>query len=99
MEILSSIVVGAVAGGLAAAVCRSANVGLATVGLATSVAVGILGGLLGLASDFWLGPGGMAQLAFSEYLASGLGALLTLVLWIAAQRLFFSNSPESATND
>ncbi len=94
MEILSSIVVGAGAGGLAAVACRSIHACLTT-----SVAVGILGGLLGLASNFWLGAGDLAQLAFSEYLASGVGAVLALFLWIVAQRLFLGNPPERVVSD
>ena len=94
MEILSSIIVGAVAGGLAAMVCRTIEFCLTT-----SLAVGILGGLLGLASDFWLSREGLAGLTFSEYLASGVGAVLTLFLWIVAQRLFFGTPPEQAIGD
>ncbi len=94
MEILSSIAVGAVVGGLIALACRSI-----VVGTAASVAVGILGGLLGLASDFWLSREGLARLAFSEHLASGVGALLALFLWIVAQRLFFGNPPEKVASD
>ena len=91
MEILSSVIVGAVAGGLAAVVCRSFDFCLTT-----SLAVGILGSLLGLASDFWLATGGLSKLAFSEYLASGVGAVLALFLWIVAQRLFLDNPPPVA---
>ncbi len=94
MEILSSIVVGALAGGLAALVCRSVELKLAA-----SIAVGILGGLLGLASDFWLATGGISRLAFSAYLASGVGSILALLLWIVAQRLFFVTPPERVMND
>lgn len=94
MEILSSIVIGAIAGGLAALVCRSVRACLST-----SVAVGILGGLLGLASDFWLGAGDHAQLAFSETLASSVGALLALFLWLVAQRLFLGNPSEKIISE
>jgi uncharacterized membrane protein YeaQ/YmgE (transglycosylase-associated protein family) len=83
MEILSSIVVGAVAGGLATLICRNVDFCLTA-----SLAVGILGGLLGLASDFWLATGGLAELAFSQYWASSVGAVVALLLWIVAQKLF-----------
>lgn len=94
MEIFSSVLVGTLAGGLAAMVCRSASFCLTT-----SIAVGILGGLLGLASDFWLATGGFSTLAFSEYLASGVGAVLALMLWIVAQRLFFGTPSERVLKD
>lgn len=94
MEILISIAVGAIVGGLAGAVRKSTNFCLTT-----SVAVGILGGLLGLASGFWLGDGGLKNLAFSAGVASGVGAAVTLLLWIIAQRLFFGNPPEPLVVD
>ncbi len=94
MEILSSVLVGALAGGLAVLVCRAVELRLTT-----SIAVGILGGLIGLASDFWLATGGISRLAFSAYLASGVGSVLALLLWIVAQRLFFENPPERVLND
>ncbi len=94
MEILSSIVIGACAGGLAAVICRSIRACLST-----SVAVGILGGLLGLASDFWLGTGDLAQLAFSDTLASSVGALLALFLWLVAQRLFLGDPSERVISE
>lgn len=94
MEILSSIVVGAVAGGLAAMICRSIEFCLTT-----SLSVGILGSLLGLASDYWLATGGYTNLAFSEYLASGTGAIVALSLWIVAQRLFLGTPAERVVAD
>lgn len=94
MEILSSIVVGTFAGGLAAMFCRAR-----LICLPTSIAVGILGGLLGLATDFWLATGGYTALAFSEYLASGVGSVTALILWVVAQRLFFGTPPEKISND
>lgn len=94
MEILSSVLVGAVAGGLAVPICR--NVAF---GLSTSLAVGILGGLLGLASDFWLAAGGLSDLAFSEYWASSVGAVVALTLWIVAQKLFLGTPSERAVSE
>lgn len=94
MEILTSIVVGAVAGGLATLICRPLQIASAT-----SIAVGVLGGLVGLVSDFWLATGGLTDLAFSEHLASGVGAVIALTLWIVAQRLFFGNPPERVISD
>lgn len=94
MEILSSVIVGAAIGGLAALICRSGDFCLTT-----SLAVGILGGLLGLASNFWLATGGLADLAFSTTLASGVGAAVALLLWIVAQKLFLANPPERVVRD
>ena len=94
MAIVVSVLVGAVAGAVAALVCRCARDCVTT-----SVAVGILGGLLGLASDFWLATGGFSDLAFSEYLASGVGSVVTLSLWMVAQRLFFGTPAERVFND
>jgi len=94
MEILGSIAVGAVFGGLATLACRSKSFSMST-----SMAVGILGGLLGLAADFWLGTGALRHLAFSATLASSVGAALTLFLWIVAQRLFFGSPQEAAVSD
>ena len=94
MEILTSIVVGAVAGGLAATITRTARYCQTT-----SFAVGILGGLLGLASDYWLAAGGITDLAFSEYFASGVGAIVALFLWIVAQQLFLGNPPDKVLED
>ena len=94
MEILSSVVVGAVAGVLAALVCRTVDFCRTA-----SLAVGILGGLLGLACDFWLGTGGLSDLAFSAYWASGVGAIVALTLWIVAQKLFLSAPADRVLSD
>ena len=94
MEILTGIVVGALAGGLVAAAYRSAHFSIPS-----CVGVGILGGLLGLACDFWLGREGLCNIAYSEFLASGIGASVTLFLWIVAQRLFLSNPSESLPSE
>lgn len=99
MAFVICIIVGTLAGGIAAWACRSADIHAAT-----SIAVGILGALLGLASDFWVATGEPAQLPFSEVLAGGAGAVVVLLLWILAQRLLqggpmLSDSAESVTGD
>ncbi|MGI9430317.1 MAG: hypothetical protein ACR2NM_16770 [Bythopirellula sp.] len=94
MEILSSVLVGAVAGGLATLICRNVDFCLTT-----SLAVGILGGLLGLASDFWLATGGLAALAFNHYWASSVGAVVALTLWIVAQKLFLGTPAERVASE
>ena len=88
MDILTSILVGAVAGAGAALWCRGGNFTLTT-----SLAVGILGGLLGLASNFWLTAGGQSQVASSPYWASGIGAGVILTLWNS------SSPPPKTTSD
>ena len=94
MAILSSIVIGTVAGGLATLVRRSVNFYLTS-----SMAVGILGALLGAAANFWLGAGGGRGLSLSGTVASGIGAVVMLFLWIVAQRLFFGEPAERAVSD
>ena len=86
MEILGSIMIGAVAAGLVPLVFKTSKFALAP-----TLAVGILGGLLGLATDTWLGSDGMTDLAFCEYIAAGVGAVLALFVWIVAHRLFFDD--------
>jgi len=94
MALLGSIFVGAGAGGLAALVRRSADVHATS-----SVAVGILGALLGAAANFWIGTGTGQGLSLWGLVASAAGALVTLLLWIIAQRLFFSNPGEQPIGD
>ncbi|MEM8944335.1 MAG: hypothetical protein AAGD11_04055 [Planctomycetota bacterium] len=94
MEILICIAVGTIASGVAAALSQSARANLNT-----SLTVGILGGLLGLAADFWLAAGGFTRVAFSESLASATGATITLTLWIVAQRLFVASPSENAVGE
>lgn len=88
MEIFVGIVVGTAAGGLAALLCRNTYRCLLT-----SMAVGILGGLLGLVSEFWIAVGDTGASPTQAGLASGLGAVLTLLLWLVAQRLFLASPP------
>ena len=93
MEFIISVAVGATVGALVAVCCRSLKLQLST-----CVTVGILGGLLGLAADFWLATGGISPVAFSAPLAAGVGAILALTLWIVAQLLFL-NSPTEGMGD
>jgi len=85
MEIMTSILIGALVGGLAFVVLRSGQVDHWA-----TVAVGILGALLGLATHTGLGDGGLIDFVGCEYVASGTGAVLALLLWCVAQRLFLA---------
>jgi len=85
MAIAASIFIGAIVGCLASFLYRPSNTGAFT-----SLGVGILGSLLGLATVVWLGRGPMA---YFEYVASGAGAVLLLLLWVVAQRLFLATPP------
>jgi|GEM_PF-6182725 len=92
MEILVSVLIGTVAGGLAFLVCRSVDYSMTT-----SMAVGILGSLLGAAANFWFDAGSSGDLTFSSLITSSSGAVGTLFLWIVAQRLFFANPEKSGS--
>jgi len=85
MEIMTSILIGALVGGLACVVLRNSQVNRWA-----TMAVGILGALLGLATHTGLGDGGLIDFFGCEYVASGMGALLALLLWCVAQRLFLA---------
>jgi uncharacterized membrane protein YeaQ/YmgE (transglycosylase-associated protein family) len=57
----------------------------------SSVAVGLLGGVVGLVADGWLGHGA-ARLPNGDILAAGAGATLALGVWAVAQRAFATHS-------
>lgn len=82
MMILHCLWIGAVAGLAASRLIRSRS-GLAPV--ASSIAVGMLGALLGGLVDSWLGPRA-ESLPHSDLLAATTGAVLTLVAWAVMHR-------------
>ena len=90
MEILVSLSIGSLVGLLAFAIpwFRHAS------GWAT-LAVALLGALLGLAAHTGLGGEGLIEFPGCEYFASTVGASAALVLWSVALRLFLA-PPKSA---
>jgi len=90
MAIWVSILIGTCIGSLASFVYRSSNSDAFT-----RLGVGILGALLGLATSAWLGRGPL-DWAYCEYVASGAGSMLLLLLWVVAQRLFLATPPPVA---
>ena len=87
MQILLSVLIGGFIGGLVGLLSENENSGRSP-----AVATGILGALLGLVTDSWMGTTGL-QTAGCEYIASASGATLCLFLWIVAQRLFLADPP------
>lgn len=85
MEILLGIAVGLMAGGVACWLLRTRSVAVSA-----CLAVGVVGALVGLATDTWLSSNSANGLTLSEIVASSLGAVLVLALWTIAQRLFLS---------
>jgi uncharacterized membrane protein YeaQ/YmgE (transglycosylase-associated protein family) len=85
MEILVSVSIGSVLGGLACLVAWFRQ----TSARATFV-VAVVGALLGLATHTGLGGEGLIEFPGCEYFASSVGALLALVLWSVALRLFLA---------
>ncbi|HEX6962929.1 MAG TPA: hypothetical protein VF175_13750 [Lacipirellula sp.] len=57
----------------------------------SSIAVALLGGLIGLVADGWLGHGA-ARLPHGDILAAGAGATLALCAWGVAQRFCWNDS-------
>lgn len=88
MEILTSVLIGSAIGGLACFVLRSRHVSAWA-----TYTVAVLGGLLGLATHVGLGGEGLIEFPGCDYFASGVGALLSLLLWCVAQRLFLASPP------
>ncbi len=91
MEILISVSIGSLIGGLACIVAwfRQANA-------RATFAVAVLGALLGLATHTGLGGEGLIEFPGCEFFASSVGALLALLLWSVALRLFLSPSEPAA---
>jgi uncharacterized membrane protein YeaQ/YmgE (transglycosylase-associated protein family) len=89
MEILTSVLIGGLIGGLACIVLRSCHANVRA-----TLAVGILGALLGLATHTGLGGEGLIEFPGCEYFASSVGGLLSLLLWCVAQRLFLATPSE-----
>ena len=86
MEIFVSVLIGATVGGLSLLLCKSCRTSAWS-----TLAVGILGALLGMVSNFWIA-------IFGTPITSSLGAILTLLLWTAAQKLLAAttHSPDHA---
>ncbi len=91
MDIVQSIAIGSVAAAFAMLTLRGSQAKFSA-----TLAVGILGALLGLAIYVAMGRDGVIDLAVSEYLVSGCGAVSALFLWIVAQRLFIVPPSQTA---
>ena len=88
MQIFLSVIIGGLIGGIVAIIIQSGRTRPWP-----AIATGILGGLLGLVTDKWLGNTGLQDFAGCEYLAAASGAILALFLWAVAQRLFLADPP------
>ncbi len=93
MDILASVLIGALAGGLIILVTKSGRGGPMA-----PLAVGILGALLGLTTHIWIGSSSLIGVESCQYTASVTGTVLSLLLWAVAQRLFLS-TPTRAGHD
>jgi uncharacterized membrane protein YeaQ/YmgE (transglycosylase-associated protein family) len=85
MEFLVSVSIGSLVGGLACTLKWFRHYS----GWAT-FAVALFGALLGLATHAGLGGEGLIEFPGCEYFASSVGAMLALVLWSVALRLFLA---------
>jgi hypothetical protein len=61
----------------------------------SSIAVGILGALIGLVADAWLGRGA-SRLVHGDIISAGAGATLTLLAWSVAQRYCLNGPPSGS---
>lgn len=93
MVFVNCVWVGVLAGLVGSRVIRS-RTGFVSPG--SSIAVGVLGALLGLLADGWFGRG-VSHLMHGDILAAGAGATLTLLGWSLAQRLCISHSSSEST--
>ena len=91
MVLVNCVWVGVLAGMVGSRLIRR---GAGFVSPGSSVAVGILGALLALVADGWLGRGA-SRLMHGDIVTAGAGATLTLLAWCAAQRLCHSGSKSS----
>jgi uncharacterized membrane protein YeaQ/YmgE (transglycosylase-associated protein family) len=85
MEILVSVSIGSLIGGLACTLTWFRH----TSDWAT-FAIAVVGALLGLATHTGLGGEGLIEFPGCEYFASSVGAMLALLLWSVALRLFLA---------
>lgn len=83
MDIVASVLIGSIAALLAIVALRGSHLKPSA-----TLAVGILGALLGLAIDVAMGYDRVLDFIAGEHLASACGAASALFLWIVAQRLF-----------
>jgi hypothetical protein len=88
MVLVNCLWVGVLAGMVGSRLIRSRR---GFVSPASSIAVALLGGLVGLAADGWLGHGA-TRLPNGDILAAGTGATLALCAWGAAQRFCVHDS-------
>lgn len=91
MVITLCILIGAAIGGLVPFVFKSSGFAFSP-----TLAVGILGALLGLVTDKWINSEGMTDFIYCEYVASATGAVLALFVWMVAHRLFFDEPMPTA---
>jgi uncharacterized membrane protein YeaQ/YmgE (transglycosylase-associated protein family) len=100
MAILHCLWIGGLAGLVASRLIRGR---LGVVPVASSVAVGVLGALLGALVEPWIaGPwivGGASSWQTGELLAAAVGAAATLGAWAFAQRTFLANPAPSKPAD
>jgi uncharacterized membrane protein YeaQ/YmgE (transglycosylase-associated protein family) len=86
MAILNCLWIGALAGLVAGRLMRGRTAGTP---LPSSIAVGVLGALLGGRADAWIGSG--SALPHTEMVAAAVGAVIALAAWWIAQRALIAN--------
>jgi hypothetical protein len=89
MVLVNCLWVGVLAGLVGSRLIRRRN---GFVSPTSSIAVGVLGGLVGLVADGWLAHGA-TRLPNGDILAAGAGATFALGAWAVAQRFCANNSP------
>ena len=95
MTIFHCLWIGGLAGLVASRLIRGRD-GVAPV--ASSVAVGILGALLGALAEPWLTQGD-GRWPSADLIAAAVGASLTLIAWSLAQRMFLASPAAEKSTD
>jgi uncharacterized membrane protein YeaQ/YmgE (transglycosylase-associated protein family) len=95
MAILHCLWIGGLAGLVASRLIRGR---LGVVPVASSVAVGVLGALLGALVQPWI-AGGASAWQTGELMAAAVGAATTLGAWAIAQRTFLAAPGQSKIGD